>query len=67
MLQKPFYHPDNPAFMNYGGMGYVTAHELSHAFYYNNEVFDHDKNKIDCIVKQYEKYVPSESTQVSDK
>ena len=51
--------------MNYGALGFTAGNQLSHTFYMNKRVFDHEKNKTDCIVKQYEKYLPIGSTQVS--
>ena len=31
-MVHPFYNKDDPAYLNYGGIGTVMAHELSHAF-----------------------------------
>lgn len=32
ILQLPFYDGDNPKSVNYGAMGVVMGHELTHAF-----------------------------------
>ena len=32
ILQSPFYSPDHLKALNYGGMGVVMGHELTHAF-----------------------------------
>jgi putative endopeptidase len=40
ILQAPFYSLDQPASANYGGIGAVIAHEISHAFDNNGSLFD---------------------------
>ncbi|KAG0337095.1 hypothetical protein BG000_005825 [Podila horticola] len=32
ILQQPFFHGDNPEYLNFGGVGVVAGHELTHAF-----------------------------------
>jgi predicted metalloendopeptidase len=32
ILQVPFFDVNNPAYLNFGGMGVVMGHELTHAF-----------------------------------
>lgn len=40
ILQAPFYSLDQSASANYGGIGAVIAHEISHAFDNNGALFD---------------------------
>lgn len=40
ILQAPFYSLDQTASQNYGGIGAVMAHEISHAFDPNGALFD---------------------------
>ena len=40
ILQAPFYSTEQPASANYGGIGAVIAHEISHAFDPNGSKFD---------------------------
>jgi putative endopeptidase len=40
ILQPPFFHKDYPAAMNYGAIGMVVGHELSHAFDDTGRKFD---------------------------
>ena len=42
LLEKPFYSPTYPGFMNFGGTGFVVGHELSHAMYVNAGVMKVD-------------------------
>jgi neprilysin len=32
ILQVPFFDVNNPSYLNFGGMGVVMGHELTHAF-----------------------------------
>ncbi|KAG0205694.1 hypothetical protein BGX33_007787 [Mortierella sp. NVP41] len=40
MLQVPYYNIDNPEYINYGGMGVVAAHEITHGFDSRGHHFD---------------------------
>ncbi|EDO49850.1 predicted protein [Nematostella vectensis] len=68
MLQAPFYYASYPRAVNYGGIGTIMAHELTHGFdvtgkdynkYGNNIKWWTDKtiqnfyNKSQCLVEQY--------------
>ncbi|XP_039285677.1 endothelin-converting enzyme homolog [Nilaparvata lugens] len=71
ILQPPFYDTKQQQSLNYGAMGVVMGHELTHAFddqgreydkfgnlhqWWNNKTIDKFKSQIDCIVKQYSNY-----------
>ncbi|KAL0859570.1 hypothetical protein ABMA27_010711 [Loxostege sticticalis] len=71
ILQLPFYDGDNPKSVNYGAMGVVMGHELTHAFddqgreydrfgnlnqWWNNATIDRFKKRAECIQKQYTDY-----------
>jgi predicted metalloendopeptidase len=71
ILQPPFFHKDYPAAINYGAMGYVMGHELTHGFDDQGRKFDAQGRLSDwwtpasvaafeqraaCIEKQYSAY-----------
>ncbi|XP_076293708.1 M13 family metallopeptidase neprilysin 3 isoform X1 [Lasioglossum baleicum] len=71
ILQSPFYDMENPKSLNFGGIGVVMGHELTHAFddqgreydlngnlnqWWNNATIDRFKNRTECIVDQYNSY-----------
>ncbi|CAG5037602.1 unnamed protein product [Parnassius apollo] len=71
ILQLPFYDGDNPKSVNYGAMGVVMGHELTHAFddqgreydrfgnlnqWWNNATIARFKKRAECIQKQYSTY-----------
>lgn len=71
ILQLPFYDLKNPKSLNYGGMGVVMGHELTHAFddqgreydkngnlhqWWNNRTIKRFKDRANCIARQYNGY-----------
>ncbi|XP_072945939.1 endothelin-converting enzyme homolog [Epargyreus clarus] len=71
ILQLPFYDGDNPKSVNYGAMGVVMGHELTHAFddqgreydrfgnlnqWWNNATINRFKQRAKCIQNQYSNY-----------
>lgn len=71
ILQLPFYDGQNPKGVNYGAMGVVMGHELTHAFddqgreydrfgnlnhWWNNDTIAQFKKRAQCIEKQYSNY-----------
>ncbi|CAF1051487.1 unnamed protein product [Adineta ricciae] len=71
ILQTPFFHKDAPKYLNYGGIGAVIGHEITHGFDDNGRQFDKDGNRVPwwsqetidkfierkaCIVDQYSNY-----------
>ncbi|XP_056118554.1 endothelin-converting enzyme 2b isoform X1 [Rhinichthys klamathensis goyatoka] len=71
ILQAPFYAHDHPKALNFGGIGVVMGHELTHAFDDQGREYDKDgnlrpwwqnssveafKNRTECMVDQYTQY-----------
>ncbi|KAF9376624.1 hypothetical protein CPB97_010686 [Podila verticillata] len=71
ILQQPFFHTDNPEYINYGGVGVVAGHELTHAFddegrrydafgkmsdWWTDSTLKEFKSKTQCFVDQYGKF-----------
>eukprot|EP00111_Clytia_hemisphaerica_P006624 TCONS_00019179-protein len=71
LLQPPFFSPNYPHSMNYGALGTIIAHELSHGFdsqgrnfdksgnlnkWWSNVTFESFDNKTQCLKKHYHKY-----------
>lgn len=71
ILQLPFYDRQNPKSFNFGAIGVVMGHELTHAFddqgreydkegnlhqWWNNKTIERFKNRTDCFERQYTNY-----------
>ncbi|XP_071839767.1 endothelin-converting enzyme 1-like isoform X2 [Apostichopus japonicus] len=71
ILQAPFYDRDFPKSLNFGGIGVVMGHEITHAFddkgrgydkygnlnqWWNNETIERFEEQTQCFVEQYSKY-----------
>lgn len=71
ILQMPFFNKDAPKYLNYGGIGMVIGHEITHGFdddgrqydkagnrvpwWSNNTINQFNKRK-QCIIDQYNNY-----------
>lgn len=82
ILQRPFYDPKADAAYNYGAIGAVIGHEVSHSFDNNGALFD-DKGLLrnwwtasdlakfneagDALAKQYDQYSPFEGVHLNGK
>ena len=60
ILQPPFFSKDYPAAMNYGGIGMVMGHELTHGF-------DDQGRKFDAQGKMTEWWEPSVATKFEER
>jgi putative endopeptidase len=73
MLQPPYFDPKRPEAMDYGAIGAVIGHEISHSFddqgalfdstgkladWWTKEDFAHFKEATEVLVKQYGAYKP---------
>ena len=80
ILQSPFYQEGRPASINYGGIGMVMGHELTHGFDDQGRKFDASGNlrdwwspvvgkefdqRAECVVNQYSKYVAVDDVHVN--
>ncbi|XP_052212856.1 neprilysin-like isoform X2 [Dreissena polymorpha] len=76
ILQPPFYSKHQPKSMNFGGIGVVIGHEITHGFDDRGRQYDKDGNlahwwdetiigkfkaKAQCIVNQYGNFTVSEA------
>ncbi|KAJ8664427.1 hypothetical protein QAD02_006089 [Eretmocerus hayati] len=70
LLQEPFFHVANPKYVNFGGLGSLAGHEMTHGFddsgrkfekrggyvnWWNHETEKKFIDKSQCFVKQYER------------
>uniref|UniRef100_A0A1B0CX70 M13 family peptidase n=1 Tax=Lutzomyia longipalpis TaxID=7200 RepID=A0A1B0CX70_LUTLO len=75
ILQPPFYHKHFPRALNYGGIGVVIGHEVTHGFDDRGRLFDKNGNlhrwwsesaitnfqqRTNCLIAQYGNYTVSE-------
>ncbi len=82
ILQPPFFNPDADDAVNYGGMGAVIGHEVSHGFDDQGSKYDADGNlkmwwtpetrkkfeeRTALVVKQFDDYVAIDSLHVNGK
>ncbi|GLV45113.1 Neprilysin 4 [Carabus blaptoides fortunei] len=71
ILQPPFYHQHFPRALNFGGIGVVIGHEITHGFDDKGRLFDKEGNlqrwwndrdifefqsRAKCLIDQYNKY-----------
>ncbi|XP_045161647.2 neprilysin-like [Mercenaria mercenaria] len=76
ILQSPFYNKDQPNSMNYGGIGTIIAHEITHGFddqgrqfdkngnleqWWNTSIITNFKEKAQCFIDQYSRFVAPEA------
>ncbi|XP_052819632.1 neprilysin-4-like isoform X2 [Mya arenaria] len=76
ILQPPFYSKTQPKSMNYGGIGVVIGHEISHGFddrgrqydkdgnlvqWWSDTIINNFKEKAKCIVDQYGDFLVREA------
>lgn len=76
ILQKMFFNKDRPNYMNFGAIGYVIGHEITHGFDDRGRQFDKDGNNINwwdpttddlfrkkaqCIIDQYSNFTVGEN------
>ena len=82
IMQTPFFKPDAPIATNFGGLGMVMGHELTHGFDDQGRQFDGDGNlhewwspevtkafedRAACVAKQYDGYVAIEDQHLNGK
>ena len=80
ILQAPFFDPEADDAINYGGMGAVIGHEISHGFDDQGAQFDKDGNlknwwtehdlknfneRSECIIKQFNAFKVQDSLNVN--
>ena len=80
ILQPPFYQNTADMAVNFGGIGAVIGHELTHGFDHQGRQFDADgnlrdwwakerkeefKKRADCLVNEYGKFSPVEGANLN--
>jgi len=76
ILQGAFFNKDRPHYLNFGAIGYIIGHEITHGFDDKGRQFDKDGNnrnwwlpetaskfqeKVRCIIDQYSNYTLPET------
>lgn len=82
ILQRPFYVRGAPDAVNFGGMGMVVGHELTHGFddqgrqydavgnltdWWSPEVGAEFVRRAECVVKQYDQYTAVDDVKLNGK
>ncbi|KAG8183510.1 hypothetical protein JTE90_003860 [Oedothorax gibbosus] len=80
ILQSPFFNKDRPHYLNFGAIGFLIGHEITHGFDDTGRQFDKDGNNVNwwaestdqhfkekarCIVEQYGNYTVENGMQVN--
>uniref|UniRef100_A0A1W7RA35 Neprilysin n=1 Tax=Hadrurus spadix TaxID=141984 RepID=A0A1W7RA35_9SCOR len=81
ILQGTFFEKERPNYINYGGIGFVIGHEITHGFDDRGRQFDKDGNNVnwwdhetdaefrklaECMIEQYGNYtVPENGLQIN--
>ena len=75
LLRGTFFDENRPQYMNYGALGFIIGHEITHGFDNRGIQFDKDGNhadwwgsepkrkyskKSECLINQYNKYFDEE-------
>ncbi|KAK7497991.1 hypothetical protein BaRGS_00010862 [Batillaria attramentaria] len=61
ILQPPFYSKTYPKALNYGGIGVVIGHEITHGFDDREDIVEKFKERAQCIVNQYGNFTVPEA------
>ncbi|CAO3571599.1 unnamed protein product [Mortierella alpina] len=71
ILQPPFFHPEHPEYLNYGGAGFIVGHEIGHGFdnrgrqfdgsgrfrdWWSNSSLTEFTTRAECFVNQYSNF-----------
>jgi endothelin-converting enzyme/putative endopeptidase len=80
IMQPPFFKTDAPLAANYGGLGLVAGHELTHGFddegrqfdgygnlheWWDRRVSDAFTDRAECVAKQYDDYTAVEDVKLN--
>ncbi|CAM1313927.1 MME (predicted), partial [Pycnogonum litorale] len=72
ILDTPYYKAGRPSYMNYGGIGMVAGHELTHGFddsgrqynafgelvnWWSQETLEKFENKTECLIHEYSDFI----------